>query len=85
MKLLRYTFDNINVRKIIIISVKIINKLLKFTDKINFNFNLKLVRKIISFVQKINIIYMLLILLLFFTAQKNKFIQIPFRLFLSLF
>ena len=63
MKLIRYTFDNINVRKIIIISVIIINKLLKFTDKINFNFNLKLVRKIISFVQKINIIYMLLIIL----------------------
>ena len=64
MKLLRYTFDNINVRKIIIISVKIINKLLKFTDKINFNFNLKLVRKIISFVQKINIIL---------------FLKVPFR------
>jgi hypothetical protein len=51
----------VNVRKLIFITVKIINKLLKFTDKINFN--LKLVRKIISFVQKINIIYMLLIIL----------------------
>ena len=73
MKLIRYTFDNINVRKIIIISVKIINKLLKFTDKINFNFNLKLVRKIISFVQKINIIYMLLIILQRKIRKNNKF------------
>ena len=30
MKLIRYTFDNINVRKIIIVSIKIINKFFKF-------------------------------------------------------
>ncbi len=37
MKLLRYTFDNLNVRKIIIISIEVINKLLKFRHKLYEN------------------------------------------------